>query len=140
MESYGENQERFPKTYSVVAVNILKLEGSIQEKGIFIAICPTKKENLSSNGLTNQLLIPESSIVEKRYNYDAKQYEFTNLQLAINEYKFTSQFNVSTIYLNKADIILGSPSMETLGSVILNMNFFFKHFHIRRNKSHCRML
>ena len=43
MESYGENQERFPKTYSEVAINILKLEGSIQGKGIHISICPTKK-------------------------------------------------------------------------------------------------
>ena len=71
--------------------------------------------------MENQLLIQKSSIVEKRYNYDAKQYEITNLQLTINEYKFTSQFNVSTIYLNEVDIILGSPWMETLGSVILNM-------------------
>ena len=72
MESYCENQEKFPKTYLEVVVNILKLEGSIQGKGICIAICPTKKENLISDGLTNQLLIPESSVVEKRYNYDTK--------------------------------------------------------------------
>ena len=58
MESYGENQERFPKTYSEVAVNILKLEGYIQGKAIRIAICPTKKENLISDGLKNQILIP----------------------------------------------------------------------------------
>ena len=69
MESYGENQERFPKTYSEVAVNILKLEGSIQEKGICIAICPTKKENLISDGLENQLLILESSVIRKSYTY-----------------------------------------------------------------------
>ena len=58
MESYGENQERFPKTYSKVVVNILKLEGSIQGKVIRIVICPSKKENLISDGLKNQLLIP----------------------------------------------------------------------------------
>ena len=58
---------------------------------------------------------------EKRYKYDAKQYEVTNLQLRINKYKFTCQFNVLNIYLNEFDIILVSPSMETLGSVILNM-------------------
>ena len=121
MESYGENQERFPKTYSKVAVNILKLEGSIQGKVIHIAICPTKKENLISDGLKKQLLIPQSSIVEKIYKYDAKQYEVTNLQLRINKYKFTCQFNVLNIYLNEVDIILSSPLMETLGSVILNM-------------------
>ena len=46
MESYDENQEIFPKIYSKVATNILKLEGSIQGKGICIAIYPTKKENL----------------------------------------------------------------------------------------------
>ena len=123
-----ENQEIFPKTYSEVAANILKLEGSIQGKCICIAICPTKKENLISDGLENQLLILESSIVEKRYNYDVKQYEIMNLQLTINEYKFTSQLNVSTIYLNEVDIILGSPWMETLGSIILNINKFFNVF------------
>ena len=53
MGSYGENQERFPKTCSKVVVNILKLEGSIQGKGICIAICPTKKENLISDSLEN---------------------------------------------------------------------------------------
>ena len=115
MESYGENPERFPKTYSKVAVNILKIEGYIQGKVIHIAICPTKKENLISDGLKKQLLIPQSSIVEKRYKYDAKQYEVTNLQLRINKYKFICQFNVLNIYLNEVDIILGSPWMETLG-------------------------
>ena len=125
MESYCENQEKFSKSYLEVGINILKLERPIQGKGICIAICPTKKENLISDGLENELLIPESSIVEKRYCYDAKQYEIMNLQLTINEYKFPSQFNVSTIYLNKVDIILGSPWMETLGLAILNMKNFF---------------
>ena len=104
-----ENQEIFPKTYSEVVINILKLEGSIQGKGIYIAICPTKKENLITDDLTDQLLNPESSIVENRYNYNAKQYEITSLQLTKNENKLTSQFNVSTIFLNEVDIILGSP-------------------------------
>ena len=57
-----------------------------------------------------------------------------NLQLTINEYKFTSQFNVSTIYLNEVDIILGSPWMETLGSVILNMKKKFLTFSYKKKQ------
>ena len=103
----SEVQERIPKTYSKVVNDLLKLEGTIQGKNISIAMCPTIRENYINNSLKNQLLVPESSILEK-WSGD-KQSEITDLQLTIDEYKFTSQLNVATIYLNEVDIILGSP-------------------------------
>ena len=58
MLPWSEVQERFPKTYSKVVNDLLKLEGAIQGKSISIAICPTIRENYISNNLTNQLLVP----------------------------------------------------------------------------------
>ena len=51
-------QEIFPKTYSKVVNDLLKLDGTIQGKRINIAICPTIRENYISNSFENQLLVP----------------------------------------------------------------------------------
>ena len=131
----SEVQERFLKTYSKVVNALLEMKSTIQGKGISIVICPTIKENYISNSSKNQLLIPESSVIEKRYTYGDKQYEIIDLQLTIDEYKFTSQLNVVTIYLNEVDIILGSPWMETQGTFILNTKKKFLTFSYKKKNT-----
>lgn len=67
-------------------------------------------------------MIPESNIVEANiYGEYYKQYDISNLHQSIGDYTFTLQFTVKTLFLDDSDIVLGSPWMETLGSIILNV-------------------
>jgi hypothetical protein len=82
----------------------------------------------------NQILIPEPSIIEKKNTFGNEQYEIKDLQLTIDDYKFISQFNVTTMYREGVNIILGSPWIETLGTFILNMKKKFLSFSYKKKK------
>jgi hypothetical protein len=82
--------------------------------------------------LENQLLIPESNIIEKEDIFHKKQYEIKELQVTIDEYEYISQFNVTTMYTKEIDIILGLPWFKKLGTFILNMEKKFVTFPYKR--------
>jgi myosin heavy subunit len=78
--------------------------------------------------LANQLLIPELNIIEKEDIFHKKQYEIKELQVTIDDYEYISQFNVTTMYKEEIDIILGLPWFKKLGTFILNMEKRFVTF------------
>jgi hypothetical protein len=78
--------------------------------------------------LANQLLIPEPNIIEKKDIFRTKLYEIKELQVTIDEYEYISQFNVTTMYKEEIDIILGLPWFKNLGTFILNMEKKFVTF------------
>ena len=77
---------------------LLRLKGIIQEKDINIAICLDDKKNYTSVDITNQLLILESSIIEKESSIGKREYEVKDLQLIIDDYRFTSKFNIKYMF------------------------------------------
>jgi hypothetical protein len=80
-------------------------------------------ENYINIDLANQLLIPEPNIIEKEDIFQIKE-----LQVTIDEYEYISQFNVTTMYKEEIDIILGLPWFKNLGTFILNMEKKFVTF------------
>jgi hypothetical protein len=56
------------------------------------------------------------------------QYEIKELQVTIDDYEYISQFNVTTMYREEIDIILGLPWFKKLGTFILNMEKKFLMF------------
>ena len=64
MESCGEKQGRFPRTFSKCVNALLKRKGAIQGKVVNIVICSSDKKNHINVDVANPLLIPETSIKE----------------------------------------------------------------------------
>ncbi len=117
------SNERFLETRSTCVRTLFNIKGSLARRDIIISINPIERSNYVSPNCANQLVIPESNIVET--NFFGKQYDISNLHLNIGDYTFTSQFTMKTLCFNDSDIVLGSPWMKTLGSFILNTKNFF---------------
>jgi hypothetical protein len=79
--------------------------------------------------LGNQLLIPKPNIIEKEDIFQIKE-----LQVTIDEYEYISQFNVTNMYKEEIDIIIGLPWFKNLGTFILNMEKKFVTFPYREEK------
>jgi hypothetical protein len=92
------------------------------------------KENYINIDLANQLLIPKTNIIEKVDIVCKRQYKIKDLQATIDDYEYTSQFNVTTMYKEEIDIILGLIWFEKLGTFILNMENFFLMFSYKKKK------
>jgi hypothetical protein len=101
----------------------ITLKGSIQGKEVNIVINLDHNENYINIDLANQLLIPELNIIEKEDIFQIKE-----LQVTIDEYEYISQFNVTTMYKEEIDIIIGLPWFKNLGTFILNMEKKFVTF------------
>jgi hypothetical protein len=99
------------------------LKGSIQGREVNIIISLDHNENYINIDLANQLLIPEPNIIEKEDIFQIKE-----LQVTIDEYEYISQFNVTTMYKEEIDIIIGLPWFKNLGTFILNMEKKFVTF------------
>jgi len=108
--------------------------GLRQENALLLLFIPSKIKTINQR-IANQLVIPKSNISEKVDCFDKKHYNITNLQLNIEDYTFTSQFSIQTLWNDQGDIIMGSPSMETLGSFILNMKNKFLTFSYKKKKT-----
>jgi hypothetical protein len=78
--------------------------------------------------LANQLFILEHNISEKTNIFCKRQYEIKDLQVTINDYEYISQFNVTTMFQEEIDIILGLHWLTKLGTFILNMETKFVTF------------
>jgi hypothetical protein len=121
MDSDNEEKGRFTKTSkSYVSHVILRIKGTLGGKDLTISIAPTERNNYVSAEFANQLLIPESNIIEKLDFWDNKQYDISDLQPSIGDYSFVSQFTSKSLLSEDDDIILGSSWMETLGTFFLN--------------------
>jgi hypothetical protein len=99
---------------------LLRVKGTLGGKDITTSIAPTERNNYVTPEFVNQLVIPESNIIEKIGLWNEKQYDISNLQLNIGDYTFVSPFTVGSLWRDDGDILLGSPWIETLGSFILN--------------------
>ena len=100
----------------------LKSKGHLG-KDVTISIEPTEHGNYVSTECANQLLIPNSNIIEEINLWNEKEYDIINLQLNIGYYTFASKFVVRSL-CDDSDIIIGSPWMETLGYFILLTTYF----------------
>ena len=85
--------------------------------------------------MANQLIIPKTSIIETKDLFGNK-YDIKDLSLTLEDYKFVSNFEVTTIYEKEVDIILGSTWLETLGSLILNLEKKFLMFSYKKKKNY----
>jgi hypothetical protein len=134
MESNIEEKRRFPKTFSKTIYALFRIKGTLAGKDIIISIAPTQDNNYVSTECANQLVIPESNIIETIDSMGEKQYDISNLQLSIGDYTFVSQFTVKSLFHDDSDIILGSSWMEALGSFILNTKKKFLTFSYKKKK------
>jgi len=126
---------RFPKTFSICVSALFKIKGSLARNDVIISIDLTQNNNYVSTKCANQLVIHESNIIETNFvDTSDKQYDISNLQLSIGDYTFISQFTIKTLFCDNSDIILGSPWIESLGSVILNMKKKFLTFSYKKKK------
>ena len=121
----NDGKGRFSHVPSKTPMAMLKVCGIFDESPIDISICPTTKENFINVDLSNQLLVPKSSIVKNKSNED----QINELPLQINDYNFASQFIIAAIDDKLVDIMLGSNWLEILGTFIVNakrkyMTFF----------------
>ena len=134
MESNNEEKIRFTKTSTKTISLLSRIKGTLAGKDIIISIAPTRDNNYVSTKCANQLVIPESNIIEMVDSMDEKQHHINNLQLSIGDYTFVSQFTVKSLFHDDSDIILGSPWMEALGSFILNTKKKFLTFSYKKKK------
>ena len=92
----GSNLElkegRIPKTSRSYASVLFRIKGSIAGKDVTIAISPAEDKNYITPKIANQLVIPESNIIEKLHCL--KKYEIIDLQLNIGDYTCISQFSI----------------------------------------------
>jgi hypothetical protein len=110
MDSNKMKEGRFSyEGWRTSCFRLFTLKGSIQRKEVNVAIDMTQDENYIKINMANQLLIPQSNIIEKEYIFCTKLYEIKELQVTIDEYEYISQFNVTTVYKEEIDIILGLP-------------------------------
>jgi hypothetical protein len=86
---------------------LFTLKGSTQGKEVNIVISMTQDENSININLANQLFILEHNISEKTNIFCKRQYEIKELQVTIDDYEYISQFNVTTMFQEEIDIILG---------------------------------
>ena len=100
---------------------LFTLKGSIQGKDVNIVVSMTQDENSININLANQLFISEHNISEKTNIFCKRQYEIKDLQVTIDDYEYISQFNVTTMYREEIDIIIGLPWFKSLGTFILNI-------------------
>jgi hypothetical protein len=98
----------------ILGCGLFTLKGSMQGKEINIVINERHKEHYININLANQLLIPEPNIIEKEDIFCRKRYEIKELQVTIDDYEYISQFNVTTMYTEEIDIILGLPWFQKL--------------------------
>jgi hypothetical protein len=113
---------------------LFRIKVTLVGKDIIISIAPTHDNNYVSIDCVNQLVIPESNIIETIDSMGEKQYDIRNLQLSIGDYTFVSQFIIKYLFCDDSDIVLGSSWMEALGSFILNMKKKFLTFSYKKKK------
>jgi hypothetical protein len=99
------------------------LKGNIQGREVNIVISLDYNANYMNIDLANQLLIPEPNIIGKEDYFRIKE-----LQVAIDEYEYITQFYVTTTYQEEVDIVIGLPWFKSLGTFILNMEKKFVTF------------
>ena len=77
IESNSEKKERrFPENYSMFFRTLIKIKGSLAGKEVLISIDLNQKDNYVSTECANQLVIPESNIIETNsINANEKQYD-----------------------------------------------------------------
>ena len=88
----------------------------------------TQDENSININLANQLIISKHNISEKTNILCKRQYEIKDLQVTIDDYEYISQFNVTTMFQEEIDIILGLRWLTKLGTFILKMEKKFVTF------------
>ena len=99
-EKMETSNERFPETRSTCVRTLFNIKGSLAGRDIIISISPTEGSNYVSPKCANQLVIPESNIVETIFF--GKKYHISILHLNIGDYTFTSQFTVQTLSFNES--------------------------------------
>jgi hypothetical protein len=99
------------------------LKGNIQGREVNIVISLDYNTNYMNIDLANQLSISEPNIIEKEDYFRIKE-----LQVTIDEYEYTSQFYVTTMYQEEVDIVIGLPWFKSLGTFILNIEKKFVTF------------
>jgi len=101
------------------------LKGRILGREVNITINMTQDENYIKINLANQILIPKPNIIEKEYIFRKKQYEIKELQVTIDD-EYIFQFDVTTMYVEETDIILGLPWFKKLGMEKMFVTFPYK--------------
>jgi hypothetical protein len=86
---------------------LFTLKEIIQGREVNIIINMTQDENSININLANQLSILEHNISEKTNIFCKRQYEIKDLQVTIDDYEYIFQFNVTTMFQEEIDIILG---------------------------------
>jgi autonomous glycyl radical cofactor GrcA len=88
----------------------------------------TQDENSININLANQLFILEHNISEKTNIFCKRQYKIKDVQVTIDDYEYISQFNVTTMFQEEIDIILGLHWLTKLETFILNTEKKFVTF------------
>jgi hypothetical protein len=124
MDPNNKGKGRF--TYEgcpTVCCGFSTLKGNIQGREVNIVISLDYNTNYMNIDFANQLLISEPDIIEKEDYFRIKE-----LQVTIDEYEYTSQFDVTTMYQEEVDIVIGLPWFKSLGTFMLNMEKKFVTF------------
>jgi hypothetical protein len=128
MESKMTNVRFSYEGCCISTYGLFTLKGIIQGREVNIVISMTQDENSININLANQLFISEHNISEKTNIFCKRQYEIKDLQVTIDDYEYISQFNVTTMYREEIDIIIGLPWFKSLGTFILNIEKKFVTF------------
>ena len=103
-------------------------------KDITISIAFDERNNYISDEFANELVIPESNIVERLDFWNKKEYAMSELQWNIGDYTGVSQFIVKSSWSSDGDLVLGLPWLEALGTFILNIEKKFMSFPYKKKK------
>ena len=84
--------------------------------------------------LANQLIISKTNVIETKEKKFCNKYDIKDLPLTLEDYKLVLNFEVKTIYEKEVDVILGSTWLETMSSLILNLEKKFLMFSYKKKK------
>ena len=112
MDPNNKGKKRFTyEGFPTACCRFSTLKGNIQGREVNIVISLDYNTNYMNIDFANQLLISEPDIIEKEDYFRIKE-----LQVTIDEYEYTSQFYVTTMYQEEVDIVIGLPWFKNLGT------------------------
>ena len=138
IESHDEKQGIFSSTLKTYISMLLQIKRTIRGKDINISISPGERNNYISDEFSNELVIPDSNIVERLDFCKNEEYAISDLQSNIGDYTCVSQFIVKSLWSSDGDLVLGLQWLKIFGNLILNAEIFFflSDIPLQKEKNH----
>ena len=112
-------------------MSILQVYGCIQQEKVMVAIHPRCKHTYINVYLTHRLQVPTNNICSTQVDGEHAQV-FKDLKITMDKYALHYDFHA--IDMDNADIVLGYPWMNSVGTINLNVDNKFLKLWYKKKK------